>query len=311
MVRNLPPLNALKAFEAAARHESFTAAAAELNVTHAAISRHIRELEAWLGNKLFVRTGRGVELTEKGKSYIVDVTRGFDLLASATEGVSGRRRRRRQQLTMSVEPSFAALWLVPRLGRFTTANPDIELILDSSNRLVDFARGEADVGVRYGLGTWSGVASSPLARSTITPMCSPAHLERHKIGTPADLKSTQLLQDESRRFWNEWLMAAGVAGRITPEGPTLGLHLTVPAAEAGQGFTLADEILAGDALVGGRLVRPFATSISDYGYYFVRGADRKETRAMSALRVWLADEISQTVEAVSRIASFQPGRALR
>lgn len=311
MARNLPPLNALKAFEAAARHESFTAAAAELNVTHAAISRHIRELEAWLGNKLFVRTGRGVELTEKGKSYIVDVTRGFDLLASATEGVSGRRRRRRQQLTMSVEPSFAALWLVPRLGRFTTANPDIELILDSSNRLVDFARGEADVGVRYGLGSWSGVASSPLARSTVTPMCSPAHLERHKVGAPADLKPTQLLQDESRRFWNEWLIAAGVAGRITPEGPTLGLHLTVPAAEAGQGFTLADEIIAGDALVGGRLVRPFAISVRDYSYYFVRGADRKETRAMSALRVWLADEISHTVDAVSRIATTnQIGAAL-
>lgn len=302
MARNLPPLNALKAFEAAARHESFTAAAAELNVTHAAISRHIRELEGWLGNKLFLRTGRGVELTEKGKSYIIDVTRGFDLLASATEGVSGRRRRRRQQLTMSVEPSFAALWLVPRLGRFTAANPEIELILDSSNRLVDFARGEADVGVRYGRGTWSNVASVLLAQSSITPMCSPALFERIKVGTPAELRPTLLLQDESRRFWNEWLSAADVADRITPEGPTLGLHLTVPAAEAGQGFTLADEIIAGDALVGGRLVRPFAISVNEYGYFFVRGNDRKETRAMSALRAWLTDEIAQTVEAVSRAA---------
>lgn len=303
MARNLPPLNALKAFEAAARHESFTAAAGELNVTHAAISRHIRELESWLGNKLFVRTGRGVELTEKGKSYIIDVTRGFDLLASATDGVSGRRRRRRQRLTMTVEPSFAALWLVPRLGRFTSANPDIELTLDSTNRLVDFARGEADVGVRYGRGSWTGVVSTQLARSSITPMCSPALLRQTGRATHADLHPTLLLQDESRRFWNEWLAVAGLVGRITPEGPTLGLHLTVPAAEAGQGFTLADEIIAGDALVGGRLVRPFDISVDDYGYFFVRGAERKETRAMSALRTWLADEISQTVEAVQRLSA--------
>jgi len=148
MPRSLPPLNALKAFEAAARHVSFTLAAAELNVTHAAVSRHIRDLEAWLGIKLFVRTGRGVELTERGKGYAAEVTRGFDILAHATDSASGRRRRRAQKLVVSVEPSFAALWLIPRLGRFTAANPDIELVLDSTNRLADFARGEADAGIR-------------------------------------------------------------------------------------------------------------------------------------------------------------------
>ena len=300
MVRNLPPLNALKAFEAAARHESFTAAAAELNVTHAAISRHIRELEGWLGAKLFVRTGRGVELTERGRGYVADLTRGFDLIAAATESVSGRRRRRRQRLAVSVEPSLAALWLVPRLGRFTVANPDIELLLDSTNRLVDFARDEADVGIRYGRGNWPGVAADLLARTHLTPVCSPALVAAEGISTLADLKPGLLLQEEQRRYWDEWLTAAGLAGRIAPDGPTLGLHLTIPAAEAGQGFSLADEVIAGDALVGGRLVRPFSVSIDGYSYYFVRGAARKETRAMAAFHTWVAAEIATTLEAVAK-----------
>jgi LysR family glycine cleavage system transcriptional activator len=303
MARNLPSLNALKAFEAAARHESFTAAAAELNVTHAAISRHIRDLEAWLTAKLFVRTGRGVELTERGKGYVADLTRAFDLLASATENVSGRRRRRRQQLAVSVEPSFAALWLIPRLGRFTAANPEIELVLDSSHRLVDFSRNEADVGIRYGRGTWSNVAADVLTRTNMTPVCSPALLRDTGVRAPSDLPPSLLLQEETRRYWNEWLQEAGVADRVSPEGPTLGLHLTVPAAEAGQGFALADEVIAGDALVGGRLVRPFAVSVGAYGYYFVRGADRKETRAMTALHAWLKAEIADTLEAVLKAAA--------
>jgi len=303
MARNLPPLNALKAFEAAARHVSFTLAADELNVTHAAVSRHIRELEGWLGAKLFVRTGRGVELTERGNGYVAEITPALDLIAAATENVTGRRRKRRQRLVVTVEPSFASLWLVPRLGRFTAANPEIELVLDSSNRLVDFGRGEADVGVRYGRGVWSNVAADALTKTHMTPVCSPALLKNANVRSPADLPSGLLLQEESRRYWDEWLQAAGVADRMSPEGPTLGLHLTVPAAEAGQGFTLADEIIAGDAIVGGRLVRPFAVSIDSYGYYFVHAADRKETKAMIALHAWLKGEIASTLEAVAKVAS--------
>lgn len=311
MARNLPPLNALKAFEAAARYESFTAAAAELNVTHAAISRHIRELEGWLAIKLFVRTGRGVALTERGKSYLTEVTRGFDLLSAATDNVSGRRRRRRQQLTVSVEPSFAALWLVPRLGRFTAANPEIELIVDSTDRLVDFARNDADVGVRYGRGVWSNVAADILAATHMTPVCSPALLRKIGLRSPRDLQPGLLLQEETRRYWNEWLQAAGVDDDVSPEGPTLGLHLTIPAAEAGQGFALADEVIAADALVGGRLVRPFAVSIESYAYYFVRAADRKESRSVAALHAWLKSEIAVTLAAVAKAARHPaPGSAI-
>lgn len=310
MARNLPPLNALKAFEAAARHESFTAAAAELNVTHAAVSRHVRELEGWLGAKLFVRTGRGVELTERGRDYVADLTRGFDLIAAATESMSGRRRRR-QRLAVSVEPSLAALWLVPRLGRFTAANPEIELVLDSTDRLVDFARNEADVGIRYGRGSWPGVAADLLTWAQLMPVCSPVLLKQMAIRTPAELQPDLLLQEEQRRYWSEWLAAAGVAHRIAPEGPTLGLHLTIPAAEAGQGFALADEVIAGDALVGGRLVRPFAISVDGYGYFFVRGAGRKETRAMAAFHAWIAAEIADTLAAVAKVAPSGPSPGKR
>lgn len=311
MARNLPSLNALKAFEAAARHGSFTSAAAELGVTHAAVSRHIRELEGWLGTAMFLRTGRGVELTERGKSYASELTRAFDLVGAATDAVSGRRRRRRQRLVVSVDPSFAALWLVPRLGRFTAANPDIELVVDSTDRLVNFARGEADVGIRYGRGVWNGVAVLTLHRTHMTPVCSPALLKETGVKTPADLPPGRLLQEETRQYWHEWLTAAGVADRIAPEGPTLGLHLTIPAAEAGQGFALADEIIAGDALVGGRLVRPFAVAIETYGYYFVRAAERKETRPMAALRAWLTAEIAETLAAVARAAPGSKGRSAR
>ena len=308
MRRILPPLNALKAFEAAARHESFTLAAAELNVTHAAVSRHIRDLETWIGAKLFTRTGRGVELTERGTAYAQELTRSFDILTDATEQASARRRKRQQKLAVTVEPSFAALWLIPRLGRFTAANPDIEIVIDSSNLLMDFARGEADVGVRYGPGIWPGVASDLLVTTSITPVCSPALLRTTKVRDPADLPPSMLLQEESRRYWTEWLEAAGVGGSIAPQGPLLGLHLTVPAAEAGQGFALADEIIAGDALVGGRLVRPFATVVRKYGFYFVRGAAAKETRAMSTLKRWLEAEIAATVAAVSALWA-EPARS--
>jgi LysR family glycine cleavage system transcriptional activator len=122
-----------------------------------------------------------------------------------------------------------------------------------------------------------------------------------KSSALADLPPGLLLQEESRRYWNEWLEAAGVP-RLAPEGPTLGLHLTIPAAEAGQGFALADEVIAGDAIVSGRLIRPFKVAIRDYGYFFVRGADRRETKALAAFRMWLKGEMDQTLAAVAKTA---------
>lgn len=307
MARHLPSLNALKAFEAAARLGSFSLAAEELGVTHAAVSRHIRDLEIWLGTKLFVRTGRGVELTDRGSGYAADITRGFDLFATATESVVGGRRRRRQRLVVSVEPSLASLWLVPRLGRFTSAHPDIDLTLDSTSRLADFSRNEADLGIRYGQGPWRDVASEKLTAAHLTPVGSPAYLAARSIAEPRDLEAGMLLQEEQRQYWNEWLDKAGMADRLAPDGPRMSGHLTFTAAEAGQGLALADQMIAGDALVGGRLVRPFSVAVSHYAYFLVRDAARKETRAMAAFGAWLRHEIAQTLDAVARVPT--PGTA--
>ena len=155
MGRRLPSLNALKAFEAAARLESFTDAATELFVTHAAISRHIRDLEEWLGTQLFIRTGRGVDLTDAGQRYVSRLTPLFDQIADATREAAAVGDVR--QLLVTVEPSSASRWLVPRLGRFNELHPDIELSIDPNSKFADFRSGEADVGIRYGPGGWDNV----------------------------------------------------------------------------------------------------------------------------------------------------------
>jgi LysR family transcriptional regulator, glycine cleavage system transcriptional activator len=290
LARRLPSLNALRAFETAARHVSFSLAAAELNVSHAAISRHIRELEAWFGIKFFHRTGRGVELTDAGETFARDLTPAFDALVQATERFATPRNRR--QLVISCEVPFAALWLVPRLGRFTSENPDIDLVLDPTNRLVDFSKNEADLGIRYGQGTWRDVVAAKLCESNVSPVCSPALLKRSAITSPRDLAAATLLQEDTKKHWCDWLAAAGAGADITPSGPTLKGHLAIAAAEAGQGFALADDIQAGDAIRAKRLVRPFGVTIRHQAYYLVRGAQTKESKASAAFRQWLIAEIA-------------------
>lgn len=304
MVRSLPSLNALRAFEAAARHVSFSLAAAEMNVTHAAVSRHIRELELRLGTKLFHRTGRGVELTDDGAALSRDLTPAFDLLVEATSRFASVRRQ--QELVISSEVPFAALWLVPRLGRFTSANPEIDLVLDPDNRLVDFGKNEADFAIRYGPGAWHGVASSPLFESLMSPVCSPAFLKKSGIRSPADLYGASLIQEDTRHYWSAWLQAAGLPN-MRASGPTLKGHLAIAAAEAGQGFALADDIQAGDALIAKRLIRPFDISVRDQNYYLVRGADAKDCNLAVAFRQWLKMELQQFSAELAAIR--RPSRA--
>ncbi len=306
MARRLPSLNALRAFETAARHVSFSLAAAELNVSHAAVSRHIRDLEVWFGIKFFHRTGRGVELTDAGETFGRDLTPAFDALALATERFATPRNRR--QLVISSEVPFAALWLVPRLGRFTAKHPDIDIVLDPTNRLVDFSKNEADLGIRYGQGTWRDVAAVKLCESHVSPVCSPALLKRSAITSPRDLASVTLLQEDTKKHWYDWLAAAGAGADITPSGPTLKGHLAIAAAEAGQGFALADDVQAGDAIRAKRLVRPFSVMIRHQAYYLVRGAQTKESKASAAFRQWLIAEITQSVAAPVLKSSKRPLR---
>ncbi len=302
MSRRLPSLNALRAFEAAARHVSFTLAAAELNVTHAAISRHIRELEADLGIKLFHRTGRGVALTDGGRDFAAEVAPAFELLAAACMRFD--RPRGRQHLVISAEVPFAALWLVPRLGAFTTKHPKIDLEIDPDNRLVDFSKNEAHLGIRYGQGHWRDVDSVKVCSCAVSPVCSPALAKSLKITSAGDLSRATLLQDETKQLWPNWLKAAGAGSLVSVNGPTLKGHLVIPAAEAGQGFALADDILAGDALLKGSLVRPFSLNIPDIcdcAYYLVRRAGSKETAAEATFREWLMAEMARFEKAMAAL----------
>src|SRR5262245_24919832 len=298
MARRLPSLNALRAFECAARHASFSLAAAELNVTHAAISRHIRDLEAWLGATLFTRTGRGVVLTEAGQGLARDLTPAFDLMAEATDRFPGPRHRR--ALVISAEVSLAALWLVPRLGAFTSAHPDVDLVLDPTNRVIDFDKDAVDLGLRFGAGGWEGVVATKLLDADHSPVCSPGLLRRSKVRTPRDLARVTLLQEDPKQHWHDWLEAAGVADEVVPAGPTLNGHLAIAAAEAGQGFALADAVQAADALLAKRLVSPFDIAVRHLAYYAVRGERKKESKPAAAFRTWLSSEIAQSVTALRR-----------
>lgn len=293
VARRLPSLNALRAFEAAARNESFTLAAQELFVTHAAISRHMRELEEWLGVALFHRTGRGVRLTEAGMRYAGELTPLFDGFAQATRDIMAAGGLR--SLRVSVEPSIASRWLVPRLGRFNELYPEIELSVDPEDRLIDFHAGEADLGIRYGPGNWSGVEGVKLSDVEVFPVCSPKLIAGRTGLAPRELADYHLLHEQRKEWWNDWLSAAKVDGVEGWRGTMFQNHLAIEAAEAGQGFALGDQILCTDSLLEGRLVRPFGIDIREpFSYYIVRAKGSKEQPAGRAFREWLMVEMAET-----------------
>jgi LysR family transcriptional regulator, glycine cleavage system transcriptional activator len=304
MARRLPSLNALKAFEAAARHQSFTEAADELFVTHAAISRHIRELEEHLGTQLFLRTGRGVTLTEAGRQLGASLTPLFDQLAEATRQAASQGDTRR--LRVSVEPSIASRWLVPRLGRFSEKHPDIELNIDPTSRLIDFRADEIDVGIRYGRGAWEDVDAVKLSDVVIFPVCAPQLLKGHEAMTPQDLEHFTLLHEDRKSWWADWLLANGVTMGNSWKGVTFQNHLAIEAAEAGQGVALGDQILCTDAIVEGWLVKPFPTEIKDHGSYFiVRAKGSKESAPAKVFREWLMGEMTETNKRYAAIKAAQ------
>ncbi len=293
MARRLPSLNGLKAFEAAARNESFTDAAAELLVSHAAISRHIKELEENLGTQLFVRTGRGVELTEAGQRFGSRLTPLFDQLAdSAREAAAVGDVR---PLRVSVQPSIASRWLVARLGSFNALHPDIELNIDPSNELIDFYVDPFDLGLRHGLGGWDDVEAVKLSDVVVFPVCSPAFLVKHPALKPADLVEMNLIHEDKKQWWADWLASAGVKSSGDWRGPIFQNQLALEAAEAGQGFALGDPILCTDSLLEGWLARPFNLDMKEHGgYWLVRRKGSRETGPMRAFREWLAGEFVET-----------------
>jgi LysR family glycine cleavage system transcriptional activator len=288
MARRLPSLNALKAFEAAARLQSLTLAAGELNVAQAAISRHVRELEAWTGTLLFHRTGRGVSLTDDGAILARDLSEVFDKLAAAVDRFDTPGQRKR--LVVACDVSFAALWLVPRLKSFISAHPEIELVVDPATRLVDYAKGEADIGIRYGHGAWPGVRTAKLFDADASPVCSPRAWASAKSKEPAGLIQGPLIREDQFDCWPEWFAAAGIKLTQPLGGTQVRGEMAIAAAEAGTGFALADDVQCGDALMSGRLVRPYVITVGRAGYYLVHAEGAKLSRSAVAFRDWLMGE---------------------
>ncbi|MEX0809456.1 MAG: transcriptional regulator GcvA [Dongiaceae bacterium] len=291
----IPPLKSLRYFACAARHLSLSKAADELNVTHSAISHQVKALEEALGVKLFRRQGRGLRLTEAGQTYWPQVQDAFDRLADASIKLS--RRRTAGPLTVTCMPSFAARWLVPHLGSFRARHPDIDVRIAADERVVDFARDDVDVAIRHGLGKWPGVAVDRLLSETHFPVCSPKLLEGpDAIREPADLFKHSLLRDYDWRgnFWQDWLRAAGL-GEID-FGHALSFNnsaLMVQAAIDGLGVALTQQILVGDDLKAGRLVKPFELQIeTDYAYWVVMPPPYRERPKVAAFRDWIIEEVT-------------------
>ena len=284
MARRLPPLNALRAFEAGARHLSFTKAADELHVTQAAVSHQVKALEDHLGVRLFRRLTRRLALTEEGRALLPVVSEAFDRIAEAAERI-GRDGGRPRTLTVSVTPSFGGRWLVHRLSRFWRAHPDIDLRLHHSIQLVDFDRDDVDMAVRWGRGSWPGLAADFLMHVGVTPVCSPALLEGPRpLRTPDDLRHHTLLHEDDFEGWTEWLAAAGVTEVDPRRGPVIDdTGVVIQLAIAGQGVALGRTALIREDLAAGRLVRPFDLSLeSDLAYHIVyppRSLSRPKVRA--------------------------------
>ncbi len=295
MSRTLPPLGALHAFEAAARHLSFKAAAADLHVTPGAISQQIKLLEDRIGAPLFLRRTRGIELTEAGRTLLIPTQQAFrlltDVVARLRETDSGKI------LTVSLLPSFAALWFVPRLGRFRDRHPDIDVRISATPKLAEFDRDDVDVVIRYGLGRYPGLHIEHLLAEDLFPVCSPKLLAGPApLKKPADLARHTLLHDELRQEWALWMRAAGVEGIDISRGPSFSLwELAFHAAIAGQGVALGRSTLVGQYLKSGQLVRPFRiSSPSEFGYYLVCRPERVKEPKIAALRGWLKDEVAGT-----------------
>lgn len=303
--RRLPNLSALRAFEAAARHENFTDAAQELFVTHSAISHQIRALEGELGAALFQRSGRRVTLTEIGHAYAQQITAAFTNIALATASIV--RDQRTPRLVLSTIPSFAARWLAPRLGRFILANPEIDLELRSSTDLVDLEHADVDVGIRFGTGPYPELHCEPLMRETFLVACSPHFNGGVFPQTPADLTSFTLLRSDAER-WRFWLDAAGLHDAQPPARGAIyeDSSLLIEGAAEGLGIAMVRSSLAADALASGRLVPLFPEIVapSPWSYWVVTSKANAERAPVRKFREWVVAEAQAFV--ASQTGSTMP-----
>lgn len=303
MLRFIPGLQALKAFDAAARHLSFTKAAAELHVTPAAISHQIKELEEQTGVALFERTSRSMQLTRQGQILKASVAEALAVLSRALQRI--RQLENPAQIKVTASPSIAAKWLVPRLDRFLATMPGADVRVDVSSTSLDFDRDDVDVAIRFGNGDYPGLQVEKLFQDTVFPVCSPALLKGRKpLREPRDLLLHSLIhldweaQGAVWPNWRMWMLAAG----ITDFNDSRGLHfshssLALQAAIDGQGVALGDSTLAADDLAAGRLIKPFELSLKSppqFAYYLICPKETANRPMVKAFRDWVTAEAATT-----------------
>ncbi|MDK2126338.1 transcriptional regulator GcvA [Parachitinimonas caeni] len=296
MSQSLPPLNALRAFEAAARLGSFSTAADELFVTHGAISKQIKQLEAWLGVTLFERTGRRVKLTDSGWRYLVQIQDGLDLIANATAEVMQPNRQRR--LVVNSTPTLAMHWLLPHLPEFQRSHPEIELRMVTSDRDISRLDTPFDIAIRRGPGDWPGYIVKPFLNESELPLCSPALLERLPIREPADLaRHTLLIADTRPTAWQRWQTLAGIPD-LKPAATQQFDHfyLALQAAIDGWGITLGPLPMMQAKIASGMLVAPLpGPQVSVRGYCWIIPRALMNDPAITSFCEWLEADASQSV----------------
>lgn len=296
MAYRLPPLNTLRLFEAAGRHQSFKAAAEELHLTPSAVSHGIQTLEEWLGVELFLRGNRSLSLTPAGQAYLPRVRDALQSLALATESVPGRAPSGR--LSVSVAPTFALRWLMPRLPAFQERHPAITVALDTAHRVVEFPRDGIDAGIRLGRGDWPGLAALKLMEEDLVPVAAPALAAR--IACPADLATVPLLHvADVSEDWTAWAEAAGLPPSALGDGLKRGLrldaiHMAVDAAVRGLGVIIGRRPTVDPELASGQLVEVMGPRLrAKSAYWLVTARDSLRRPEVAAFRAWMRAEFAQ------------------
>ncbi|MBE8597524.1 transcriptional regulator GcvA [Xenorhabdus sp. BG5] len=298
MSKRLPPLNALRVFDAAARHLSFTKAAEELFVTQAAVSHQMKSLEDFLGLKLFRRRNRSLLLTEEGQSYYLDIKEIFTAINDATRKLQARSAK--GALTVSLSPSFAIQWLVPRLSGFNQSFPGIDVRIQAVDREEDKLADDVDVAIFYGRGNWPGLRTDRLYPEYLLPVCSPALLTGDRpLKTPADLAKHTLLHDSSRRDWQAYVRQLDMQQQINVQQGPIFSHsaMVIQAAVHGQGVALANNVMAQNEIDAGRLVCPFNdVLVSKNAFYLVCHDNQAELGKIAAFRKWILTQAATEQE---------------
>jgi LysR family transcriptional regulator, glycine cleavage system transcriptional activator len=292
MKRNLPPLNALRAFEASARLGSMQRAAHELSVTPSAVSQQVQNLEQWVGFPLLERRARQAQANAEGRAYLAAVSAAFDQIAAATGELSAGRVPR--SICITCTPGFAVQWLVPRLQQFQDRHPDIDVRIDASTRLLDLKVEQVDLAVRHGTGRYPGLVSEKLLDDDLVPVASPRLLiGKGRVKKPSDLLQHRLLHIETRDDWRLWFAGQGIE-IDWKRGPLLiDTAIGVQAAVAGKGIALVRRSLIGDELATGRLVAPLPQGLpKGVAYHLVYLPENMAQPAVGAFRAWLLEAVA-------------------